>query len=1140
MRPVQLMLEGFGSYRDRTLVDFRDSEYFALVGHTGAGKSTIIDAMTFALFGRVARWDDARKVAPALAPGANRGLVRLVFDVAGARYSAVRELRRATGKNAGVAVKSVRLEQLADPGALGEPDDETTVIASDSEVTNAVERLLGLTFQHFCTCVALPQGEFAAFLHAKPSDRDQILVRVLGLEIYDRIATLAGERKRDQESLAKALIEQLAGYDDATDEAVRAVADREDALEKLRQRVNEAAPALATAIQARSDIQQHLDRTAKQIDVLRMVTVPDGVADLEAERGELIAARDKAAQDVRVRTRIEDEAEAALRRIPEKAYLELVRADWAELRAAEGDLPRLTEELAGHSTSKYAAQARRDAADLEAESARRSRDEAEDKHWAAAVARDAAAIQRDLLAMVSSPNDLEDIAETNAAVRELSVAGGEELAAAESRNVTARNVLSSAPDELLLGIAKDRAGLLQRICVDQMSNQESLAVQEVQVAEAKDRLQQAVLESTAAGEALDQAIRVNQAHALREHLAPGLPCPVCTHVVDHLPGLDEIPSLDAVRQRRKVAEQAHGSADRELGHLTSEWRTAGNLSRKAMTDAGNAREELLASLTKLRIDNVPDLIGNSLQGSAVTQEWVDVVGSVIERLDRELANRTALAVNAHKAEAGVLEARKALDAARTEEMESAKALAKAHTALVAARDPLVALGAPGADNADVVLAWRRFVSWAANELTERQTRLGVLAGDVASTKSELEQTERGLTSATAHARRFNELLTEAALAEQEVSTALNNRTVQRDGLKQKLADAPAADEAAALLAVRAEQQAVADEAENLRIAAQDTWDEHVRSLVDVDRRHHEEHQRLAQVRDPLAGMGAPLPAGDDLTESWTKLDSWAKEQAANLTRSAEAATQELAVKSEWIEVQETALVTEITAAGVTIARDGMPGAEHVAEKAAAAVETELSQKRLERERLTERVKAVRRTRDRIEEAQERASVAKLLADLMRTDKFRRWLIGGVLDGLVAEASQTLSELSNGQFELSHDNSNFLIIDHFEADTVRPIKTLSGGETFQASLALALALASQQRMLAASSATRLESIFIDEGFGGLDEGALETVASTLENLAMSGDRMVGVITHVTALAERVPVRYQVTRGSSGSHVIRETA
>jgi exonuclease SbcC len=90
-----------------------------------------------------------------------------------------------------------------------------------------------------------------------------------------------------------------------------------------------------------------------------------------------------------------------------------------------------------------------------------------------------------------------------------------------------------------------------------------------------------------------------------------------------------------------------------------------------------------------------------------------------------------------------------------------------------------------------------------------------------------------------------------------------------------------------------------------------------------------------------------------------------------------------------------------------------------------------------------------------------------------------------------------------------------------------VRTLSGGETFQASLALALALSDQLRQLATDGAAQLESIFLDEGFGSLDPETLETVASTIETLAV-GDRMVGLVTHVAELSERVPTRFVVRK------------
>src|SRR5690606_14724282 len=111
-----------------------------------------------------------------------------------------------------------------------------------------------------------------------------------------------------------------------------------------------------------------------------------------------------------------------------------------------------------------------------------------------------------------------------------------------------------------------------------------------------------------------------------------------------------------------------------------------------------------------------------------------------------------------------------------------------------------------------------------------------------------------------------------------------------------------------------------------------------------------------------------------------------------------------------------------------------------------------------------------------------------------------------------------------------------VVDHHDAGLRRSVRTLSGGETFQASLALALALSEQLAGLATTSAS-LESILLDEGFGTLDAATLDAVAATLENLAARGDRMVGVVTHVAGLAERVPVRFEVSKDTRSARIKR---
>src|SRR5690606_8411420 len=106
-----------------------------------------------------------------------------------------------------------------------------------------------------------------------------------------------------------------------------------------------------------------------------------------------------------------------------------------------------------------------------------------------------------------------------------------------------------------------------------------------------------------------------------------------------------------------------------------------------------------------------------------------------------------------------------------------------------------------------------------------------------------------------------------------------------------------------------------------------------------------------------------------------------------------------------------------------------------------------------------------------------------------------------------------------------------IIDIYQADAIRPMSTLSGGESFLVSLALALGLSDL-----ASRKTQINSLFIDEGFGTLDEETLDIAISTLENLQANG-KTIGIISHVEALKERIATQIQISKQPGGSSKIK---
>ena len=175
-----------------------------------------------------------------------------------------------------------------------------------------------------------------------------------------------------------------------------------------------------------------------------------------------------------------------------------------------------------------------------------------------------------------------------------------------------------------------------------------------------------------------------------------------------------------------------------------------------------------------------------------------------------------------------------------------------------------------------------------------------------------------------------------------------------------------------------------------------------------------------------------------------------------------------------------------------------------------------------------------------------AALARTLADHLKAHELVAWIQEEALSRLAEAGSRHLQELSQKRYSLrlgsgteetaARADQDFFVVDASHGDAIRSVRTLSGGETFLASLALALALAESLAELGAEgrAADALESLFLDEGFGALDTDTLDTVVSALDTLH-GGDRMVGIVTHVRELTERLPARIEVGRQGAAATV-----
>jgi exonuclease SbcC len=284
---------------------------------------------------------------------------------------------------------------------------------------------------------------------------------------------------------------------------------------------------------------------------------------------------------------------------------------------------------------------------------------------------------------------------------------------------------------------------------------------------------------------------------------------------------------------------------------------------------------------------------------------------------------------------------------------------------------------------------------------------------------------------------------------------------------------------------------------------------------------------FGKARDGVAGFGAPDPARTNLADAWNVLVGWADEKKPDAEADVAAA--------------EKALIDARAAYGIEVGK--------VNEKVA-AVNVKVDSQKIETimsalggeiataagnvTTIADAIATAGELRTEKQEISNKVVVDQMLGDLLRSDKFERWLLTKLSSRLVVGATETLHELSDGAYSITLDtDGSFMVVDHLNGDESRSAKTLSGGETFLVSLALALALADHVASVSTHGNSPLDSLFLDEGFGTLDAATLDVVAGAIESI--SGGRMVGLITHVKDLADSIPVHMSVEKKLTGSTV-----
>lgn len=695
MRPLRITMKGFGTFRERTDIDLADVDLVALVGPTGSGKSTIIDAITFALYGTIARYENNRLVAPAINQTSNEARVALDFELDGQILTAARIVRRTT--SGGATTREARLER------------GDNVLADDAtSMSQEVEGILGLDVEQFNRTVVLPQGKFATFLHDKPGDRQKTLVQLLGMGLYRRI----GEAARGRAARANAQVEVLRVNLDSetrhlTDERRAALENRVTQLDTARAQFRNDLDVMNGLDTALRDLDGDLKQLYDQIGRFESVMAPDGIAELTEQIIEATSARSTADERRRELRAKKWAASEALKNGPDVATAQLGLKAHDELAQRNGEYDDVTKRL--DTAVRECALAKR-AADLvrdERTELSRRVDEARKAERGARAARDAAAsiTQVDTWSTAHRRyRDASDHARETGDAAELAEESIQSIEKAFKDAESAASESSARLDDL-----RRRAGVVGHVDLLEVGSDCPLCLQEVHELPAHDlddELRQAETDHEAVLSARHQARQAytDAEAALIKRRADASAALVALSRYESdiasIPPSDQLGALrtravgldTAVRDAKSSTQQAETSARQHRESAAhAKVIEAHDVADRQVTRLQGSRDTLDAELTSLR-NRVVALPSEDRLRSDLDEA---------ERLQAELREADRRFEDAETEYQGASARLAAVDGRR----EEAVGLFHSSRARVADFDP------PLADTADLVRAWTTLTEW---------------------------------------------------------------------------------------------------------------------------------------------------------------------------------------------------------------------------------------------------------------------------------------------------------------------------------------------------------------------------------------------------------------------------------------------
>lgn len=1181
---------------DLTQSPLKDVGLFAIVGDTGAGKTTILDALTLALYGRVHRNKDAKEV---MSYGTGDSLAEVEFEINDHIYLAKWSVHRARNRADG------KIQQPKREIAKWDMQENTFKILAEkvAENTELIQNITGLSYEQFCRSVLLAQGDFAAFLKAADKERSELLEKMTGTEYYSKISTAAYERHEEEQRKLQQLKMQLESLNLLTPEILsEIVAQRSNLVSEskvlqkrlidiqkqlqwwqrwnnLQQKKNtleaekivqeeertansekfeqlaqhEMAKPFQFALQqldSWADEAQHLQtqikslteqantlaqdkenqaskyeqlkkehelfktQEEKQLTLFQQVIILDQEIAMQQKQYEercenyqqLLERQQKAQKQY------EQLLETKLEKTKQQELLSAWLQDHYLLDGLERELPQLRNldtSIRKHKEKEHQLIEQQkeilqqlkqcriklnnskntfNNADEHCKSLLKDLNSVAPKNWERQYTR-----RNDLIAHLRSQQaeltqfciTLKQVIEAQEQQRDLTLSTQEISAKLESINAQIES-----------------------------SNQRLQGIQE----ELKHRKRHYELERTIANYEADRAM-----------LQEGEPCPLCfstEHPFRHTSW--EAKQMNEAKQRMEESEQAFAEEQLLYQKLKQEQSRLGG-SYQSNKQIWNQQEKQLKVLTATLQTSAPipiDLPAATNELATLWKKYSKSTKTQEEQLNRIIELDSQIAIQEKKRqEAELQESEK--------DGELKLILLQEQTQERELRDTRLQIASYQVEIEQILSNYGKSIE----ELNAKG--MATLVEEVQSYSSKKEA--------------LTKLTHERQLLEQELANCENNLSERREELQSQ-----EVQNAALKTALLLKQQQRYDwfkdkdpEQERQKNANQKEQQE--RQLIDLQ-------DKIRKISESLITLNTQRTASDkQLGEIKTK----GKKQQTILLAQIQPNFDSLKALRQAILSDEEAQIIQLEKEKLDHARMKITQQlaelenEIALEKAKAKdipIESSLAQEKQQLDQSYEQVQQdIGKLDERVTQHEQKAAQAealtaqlaqqqaiylrwKKLNDLIGMksgQKFRVFAQNITLQQLIVHANRHLKQL-NDRYHIQKQPGEALamdIIDRYQANNRRSMNTLSGGESFLISLALALALSNL-----VGSNIRIHSLFIDEGFGTLDDASLDVAISTLENLQSTG-KTIGVISHVKALKERITTQIVVQKSSNGFSKIK---